>query len=465
MSGSALARYTALRGLRMPEALERALTSVPPAGLEALIYRARPPDNRPPALSWALGVLRTAAQPAPRNLVPLMPVDDRSLACVVCTPSTASGPPFGAVVRWHLDDIPARAQGQVLDVDVEHYLDMQARQLRALEVGLDRMSDVAEKYHKDFGSKGTSARSYVVRPVRLAVQNVIVGLAAWHYDRKFDALAVSAWQVCEVPHLAAHEGVRGLLALTLGEAFRSGSTMEIRFHDHPEGGVPAALRQLARVRAITLSEHKSILPAESRALLWHVCGLDESLRDSLRRMAAAGLLSPERACYSLLAGVWTAAGLDYLTRTAPRIAERVLRGGSSPLDWPSHRTELKLARRAFLVERLVAATGMSDDAKTFEDSPQRLRWRVDRGSEGVVVSDTCTTPAWVGAEHLRDGDLILPRDVVEAYDEVPAGALLLLPADAVAPGPPARVVRAPWTLAEVDREVESRMNALATARA
>ena len=465
MIGSFLTRYTPLQGLEIPEGLQRALTSVAPAGLEALVYRARPPDDRPPALAWALGLLRTAAQSAPRNLVPLMPVDERSLACVVCAPAEASGAPVGTVLRWHLDDVPRRAQGQILDVDVEQYLGMRARELAARETGLALMDKVAETYHEKFGNKGIAARSHFVRPVRLAVQNVIVGLAAWRYDQTFDALVVDAWQVCEAPHLAAHEGARGLLALTLGEAFRSGSTMEIRFHKHPEGGTPAALQQLARVRGVSLGGAQSVLPAEARELMWQVCGLDPSLQDGLRRMADAGLLSPERACYSLLAGLWSASGLDYLIRVAPRVAERVLRGGSSPLAWASHRTELRLARRAFLTECVVKATGRSASDGIFEDSPHRLRWRVDAATAGVVISDACSTPAWAGANHLGDCDVILPRDVVDASDELPPKALLLLPVDAVAPGVSTPILRAPWTLADIDREVQGRMNALAMVRA
>lgn len=465
MSDVVLARYPMLRELEIPVSLMRALTSIPAEGLEDLVYRARPPDDRPPALSWALALLRTAVQPAPRNLVPLMPVDDRSLACVVCGPAEDSGLPIGTVIRWHLDDIPLRAQGQILDVGVDDYLDMRSREMAARDTGFQRMDKIAELYHKDYGEKGISARSYIKRPIRLAVQNVIVGLAAWEYDQKFNALYVSAWQVCETPHLAAHEATRGLLALTLGEAFRCGSTMEIRFHGHPEGGVPAAVRQFARIHGISLQQPKSILPIESRKLLWQVCGLDPSLRESLQRIAEAGLLTPERACYSMLAGVWAAAGLDYLIRTAPLVAERVLRGGSSPLDWQAHRIELRLARRAFLVERLVVATGRSADDDTFEDSPHQLRWHVNGNSEGIVVSDVSTKPAWVGAEHLREDALILPRDMLDPADMVD-GALFLIPLDGVMPeAMNGQVIRAPWTLTEIDREVGVRMHALATARA
>jgi hypothetical protein len=107
----------------------------------------------------------------------------------------------------------------------------------------------------------------IVRPVRIACQNVIVGLAAIAQDSSFDGLLAVAWQTCEVAHVAANEANRALAALTLCDVFQKGGTMDIRFDrkahvklhgedhffdEHPENGVPTSLRRFGRVVGVEL---------------------------------------------------------------------------------------------------------------------------------------------------------------------------------------------------------------------
>ena len=121
-------------GIEVPPGLERVLLADPPAELDGMAYRLRGPANGPPGLAWALRALREGHDTAPNDLVPILPVDERSFACVVVSRTgSAADELFGRVVRWHLGRVPARAQRAVLDLDAERYVAAAAADLRCRE--------------------------------------------------------------------------------------------------------------------------------------------------------------------------------------------------------------------------------------------------------------------------------------------------------------------------------------------
>jgi len=188
------------------------------------------------------------------SLLPLCLVDDRSIAVVALDDSIAGTRP-GNVLRLVLADVPVAHQLRRLDVDPLLYVASLEEELTAREAGLKWVLDeIGPAYQEVFIDQCKRPRDFVVRPVRIACQNVIVALAAFNQDSAFDGLGVIAWKTCEVPHVGTHEANRALTALTLCDAFKSGGTMEVRFDrparvesrdgartysGHPEGRVPA----------------------------------------------------------------------------------------------------------------------------------------------------------------------------------------------------------------------------------
>ena len=161
-------------------------------------------------------------------LLPLCLVDEGSLACVVMSDALDGLDP-AAVVRLHLGDVSDDVQLRLLDIDPLLYVYSLQEELAARPVGLSRVLDeIGPAYEETYLSKEKRPRDFVVRPVRIACQNVIVALGAIAQDASFDGLSVTAWQTCEVPHVATHEANRALAALTLADAFQNGGTMEIR---------------------------------------------------------------------------------------------------------------------------------------------------------------------------------------------------------------------------------------------
>lgn len=415
-------------GLSIPDELA-ALLVEPATGLEQRAYLLAPKGPPEQSLLQALGSLQLlSAQRVDPDLLPIASVDDGSLACVVCErQGEAPKPDLGQVVRWHFDDVPPDTQRALLDTDAGLYLRTIAAEEAMREVGLQRMVEVADEYEQSHGER--IPRAHECRPIRIACQNVIIGLAAYWYEARFDGLAVKAWQTCQAPHVAAHEGNRALAALTLAEAFRSGGTMEIRFDDHLEHAVPASLRQFGRTHGIELAaDDASITPAQARELLLAVTPLTDELRSSLRRRIDAGSLSAERACYVLLSGVWDPIELDFLLACSAR-AGSILRGGVDPLDRIARQAELSLCRGAAMLGMLLRRLSQTEDSaaqvvdqddrrvNVVEDATRPITWQVLDDSAAVRIDGAgAGRLPWQpadSAQELEPGQpmIVIPREL------------------------------------------------------
>ena len=481
--------YLADHGLAPHPSLTRLWTEQLPANLDGLVYL---PDARggQPDVDSAQTLIDSSDWPLLPNLVPLMPVDERSFACVVL--SDEGAPPLpgaGAVVRWHLDVTDAKYQAAVLDTDCWTYVQSMSEELAARSVGLSRvLDDVGPAYQQTFIDREKRPRDFVVRPVRIACQNVIVALAAFAQDSAFDGLGVVAWQACEVPHVATNEANRALAALTLCDAFKSGGTMEVRFDrpakvqidgqtklfdGHPERAVPASLRRFGRTVGVTLGarDPASISPAEARELFRAVTPMPDDLRDRVDYATQHEGIAPERLYFALMTGTWHPVELDFMLATSGRTGE-IVSGGSAWQDRASRQAESEICRAgsmlAMLYNRLNNhdAAGETEGVRVLEDNRQGAVWRVDGDAASVEFANLDVSHALPWCRHEGSERVtVFPRTQVTAstIQAVRAAqsacvAALLIPLDSTFPVPDdVLVLRCPDRLADLDKAVEAKL--------
>jgi hypothetical protein len=462
-------------GLVTPPELAAAWEVQLPPELAVRVFRPLP-GSEPPSLQYAFGVLAQAAQPPRGELLPLHLVDARSLACVVCArPGEEPPAAFGWVVRWHLDDVPRRAQSRLLDLDVLRYIKAAARTDEALPQGKRKLAKAVKKYAEEHGNT-THPRAHVYRPIRLACQNVLVGEAVWAHDARFDGLNVRVWHSSQEPHVNAHEGTRALTAMMLAEAFRGGGTMEVRFDRHAEHLVPAALAQWARTAGLDVDDDQPALePAVARELMLAATEMPTQLRNRVSELAAHGGLSVERACYTLLAGIWKPIELDFLLASSPRALD-ILRGGTHPLNRARHQAELDLCRAASMLGTLLArlqqprgaSVTESGSATAVEDERTPISWTVLADHGAVRFSGIEHEMPWL-PEPVRSSNgtlTVLPRSLPTDQDCPTAGELaddagvvaLLTPQDVEElTGPPVPHMRHPDRRSALDRGIEANL--------
>lgn len=474
-------------GLAAHESLEKVWAQPVPRVLEGLLYGPGPSHT---SIESALEAIDASDWPLLPNLVPLMAVDEQSFACVVL--SDAEGPALpgaGRVVRWHLGVKDERHQAAPLDTDCYAYVTSVREELEARDEGLSRVLDVVgPAYRSAFIDREKRPRDFVVRPVRIACQNVIVALAAFAHDSAFDGLAAVAWQTCEVPHVATHEANRALAALTLCDAFKSGGTMEIRFdryaqvetgdgsvvlEGHPEQRVPASLRRFGRTVGVQLGaeDPAAVSPAEARRLFTAVTPMPAALRRRVDKATEMEGVAPERICFALMTGTWTAMELDFLLATTDRTAS-IVSGGASWQDRQARQAESEVCRAALMAGMLFDRLNNRDSAadasgvRVLEDNRQGVTWQVDPESGAVRFSglDDSQSLPWgrLGySSHLT----VLPRTAVTSATVQAARsflddglAALLLPLDSAAKVPPdVPVLRCPDRLADLDRAIEGKL--------
>lgn len=434
---------------------------------------------------------RDSAYALPPELLPLSFVDDRSLACVVIEEGDHRMRP-GSILRWHLDEVAPDTQLRLLDVDPVLYVSSLAQELGAREAGLTRMLDeIGPSYQEAYLRNEKRPRDFVVRPIRIACQNVIVGLAAIAQEASFDGLTVVAWQTCEVPHVATHEANRALAALVLCDAFQNGGTMEIRFDrsarvtagsasysydGHPEAQVPASLRRYGRTVGIELGaeDPAAIFPAEARELFLAVTPMRPGLRARVGDAIENRGMAPERLCFSLLSGVWREIELDWLLGTSD-LAASILAGGADWRQRPIRQAEMEVCRTALMAGMLFARLDGRDGAsadegpRMVEDRRVGVDWEIDPeiGAVRFFGREREERLPWL-AEVVEDPAeplIVLPRSIVTAELAATVSRLaeegpvaVVVPRDVPAPRlGKGLVMRCPDRLSDLDKAVEAKL--------
>lgn len=426
----------------------------------------------------------------PDGLLPLAFVDEDSIAVVAMEP-LFPGHSAGYVYRYHLRDIASEHQLALLDVDPLFYISSVNEELLARSEGLRRVLDViGPAYKQSHVDSQKRPRDYVVRPIRLACQNVIVGLAAIAQDASFDGLSVVAWQTCEVPHLATHEGNRTLAALTLCDTFQNGGTMEVRFDrsarvnangrqvfldGHPEGSVPASLKRFGRARGIPLGEEEdaAITPSEARELFMEVTPMPSGLRARADDAISTRGITPERICFTLLSQVWREIELDFILATSSR-ASSILDGGA---DWQhrgARQAEAEVCRAAAMIGMLYRRLNSLDHAggngtseiRVVEDRTRGASWEISGEDPCVTFTglDAGEPIPWTGGLASADLRVVACSAVTEGVRRAATAAgatttAVLVPRDVHPEGLPPEVpiLRCPDRRADLDKAVEAKL--------
>jgi hypothetical protein len=460
--------------------------------VELLLFRPDAVEGRYSLFAALELIEQVTGAPLPSWLLPLGWVDEESLACVV-TETMGVAIQVGQVRRLHLSPVPAETQLALLDIDPLLYVASLEEEFTARPSGLRRVLDqIGPAYENSHLEKEKRPRDFVVRPVRIACQNVIVALGAIAQDSTFDGLSVPAWQTCEVPHVATHEANRALAALTLCDAFQNGGTMEIRFvrkarilhkgrpldyDGHPERKVPASLRRFGRTVGVTLGgdDPAAITPREARALFLAITPMPPGLRERVDDAVQHRAITPERICFLLLSQVWREIELDYLLATSGR-APSIVGGGAEWTDRLARQAESESCRAAVttgMLHRRLNATdaAAADDNSTVrvvEDRTKGVEWVIHPDDAAITFTglDPLDAVPWTRGLTGVDTLTVFPRTAITAdviadvaRADVPGHRALLVPADVPTPPRdlPVALLRCPDRLADIDKTIEERL--------
>lgn len=218
--------------------------------------------------------------------------------------------------------------------------------------GLDRldshMTDL--KFIYDHEKGGQLPRSYIWRPYRFCVQDVILGTTVIRHDRKYNRLEVDVFLTAEIPEYEADSGCRALALILLSDAYKAGGSMEIKFTKHVEGGrAPLELCRLAKKLEVDLkhADKSGITPKEAKELYLALSGLRPEIRKKILAMENEKKLSAASVCYALHHGVWTAQELEVILYSS-RFPDTILKGSFPAEAWHLFHHDLFCGRNALM---------------------------------------------------------------------------------------------------------------------
>jgi hypothetical protein len=394
------------------------------------------------------------------------------------------------VVRWHLGDINPKFQGELLDSDSVAYVTSVTEELATRPAVLDKIRMHAQTFYKSYVEAKVMPRGYVLRPLQLACQNVILGLATLQHDASFDGLRVVHYTTCEVPHVATHEANRAMIALLLCDAFQNGGTMELRFGDRrPEDRLPPALVRYGRTLGLYLGENNksSISPEEARQLFLAVTPMPDDLRSRSLDLFDRGVVSPERLCFVLMSAAWKPIELDYILGTSSR-SSSILEGGAAFEMRIARLAESESCRAALMagmfqrrLDNADAPARSGKSVRVFEDNVAGVGWAILEETGAVLLTNVSLGPLPWSAGSLEPRTdhegvvIVVPRGLPLPSDYEAVRALqvahpdavcaLMVPADMIGVVPSdLPILVCPERLSELDSEIERRLIACRTGR-
>jgi len=176
----------------------------------------------------------------------------------------------------------------------------------AREQQIDEAFDVLEKhverYERNFVSQGKQPRDKDWRPVRFAVRDVILAWVVARLQSKDNIIEVDVYLTYDPDAIPGRSGSKFATIYLLSQAYKSGSSMGIRFTENVEGGtVPIEIVDMASEYEVPLKKEHIyegiITPKEARHLYLALTEFSPEAQKRVMELSVSDKVSPERICY------------------------------------------------------------------------------------------------------------------------------------------------------------------------
>lgn len=318
-----------------------------------------------------------------------------------------------------------------------------------------------DRFTKQFSSVGRTPRDKDWRPVRHAIRDVILFKVVARLQEKDNVMEVDVFLTYDPDAIAGWSGTKFATIYILSQAYKSGSSMGIRFTQNVEdGSVPTDIVEMAKSYDVELkSEHISagiITPKEARHLYLALTELSPEAAQRAMELSLADKVSPERVCYMVHHLTYTKEEMESLL-LGTEFPESILLGKVTPQEYLLYHDVVLRARdivlggildRTLRLKELVAEDGtvidleeteryvsISFDSRyfakvyeTMEETPipwtANRNWVLPAGERLVVM---VRARDWADFEYYIKEDLKALQSLKMAYADRPTHFFLLVP--------------------------------------
>ncbi|MDQ1052050.1 hypothetical protein [Streptomyces sp. V4I2] len=377
----------------------------------------------------------------PPDLLPIELLPERQVACVIATDERAP------VVLLDLDNIDAGLvpwAPTLTDFVYEWYSDLSS--IAAVLRHLEKQERAVRE--------GRRAKDQLDRPgdwtiTRLCSEDVVLAVLRTRHNRVHNRQDISEFATAALTSFAPGASVRAALCAVLSDAYRAGGPLAAAFGEQGDGQIPGSLRRWAAARGIHLPRRGGWDAGTGERLY----ALATDLTSATRGLLPLDGLSTGAVCFAVASGMWQPLAVEALMRWSPH-PERILTGAigvTNRLSWmvdqQVSRTALTVAAMKRRIERADQRSASDDDDTAMpveavfldpiagadaclsgvsltvpEGYGARLGWAVLAGAEPVARSVTVHVLA-------VENDL-LPTQLPALAERLPAGRLIVVPADA-----------------------------------
>jgi len=325
----------------------------------------------------------------------------------------------------------------------------------------DLFDQYLDRFTKQFSSAGRTPRDKDWRPVRHAIRDVILFKVVARLQEKDNVMEVDVFLTYDPGAISGWSGTKFATIYILSQAYKSGSSMGIRFTNNVEGGsVPAAIVIMAEDYGVFLKkehiESGVITPKEARLLYLALTEFSPEAAQRAMELSLADKVSPERVCYMVHHLTYTKEEMESLLLGA-EFPENILLGKVTPQEYLLYQDAVLRARdivlggildRALKLKELVGEDGRVTD---LEETDRYIQIGFDSRYFAKVYETKEETPIpWISAQkttipegkrmvvmvRARDSadfeiyfeqDLAALQEMRQAYSDRPTYYCLLVP--------------------------------------
>jgi len=192
-------------------------------------------------------------------------------------------------------------------------------------------------YDRDFVSRGKHPRDKDWRPVRFAVRDVILAWVVAKLQEKDNIIEVDVCLTYDPTAIPGRSGTKFAAIYILSQAYKTGSSMGIRFTENVEGGtVPIEIVDMADEYGVLLKEdhvHSGVItPKEARHLYLALTEFSPQARERVMELSLADKVSPERVCYMVHHLTYTKEEMETIL-LGSEFPEHILLGKVTPEEY------------------------------------------------------------------------------------------------------------------------------------
>lgn len=204
---------------------------------------------------------------------------------------------------------------------------------------------------------------------RCCVHDLVVGLTAFKYNESFNGIEVDVFLTTDHPNYEEGHGTKALMTLILSDAYRNGTSMEVRFtkfnsktRERDADFIPKNLLLTLNTFGIKLQKQTEgiITHDESINIFSSLLGIQEDAKTKIIKLELVHEATLQGVCFLINSRVWAIEQINWLIINSDRV-KAIIFGRDNPENRINYSESLCLGRSVCALTKLKEKIEISSD--------------------------------------------------------------------------------------------------------